>query len=127
MPIRHAIIESVSFSKGVDPDEILTARSRSMIALGSDQVEIYKTCGVLGCNQLMPTASELWIPCKDAFQRKNQSPQPPLVCTIYYKVISSFPFSQAEGGWVPAGVVAVDEVFICLNWQKNKKNTRSMK
>lgn len=48
MPIRHAIIESVSFSKGVDPDEILTARSRSMIGLGSDQVEIYKNLWSIG-------------------------------------------------------------------------------
>lgn len=59
MPIRHSIIESVSISNEVDPNEMLTARSRSMIALGSGQVEIYKTCGVLGCNQLMPTGSEL--------------------------------------------------------------------
>lgn len=48
MPIRHSIIESVSISNEVDPDEILAARSRSMMALGSDQVEIYKNLWSIG-------------------------------------------------------------------------------
>ena len=50
-----------------------------------------------------------------------------LTPTLRDKVVSSFPFIQAKGGWVQARVVVVDEVSICLNWTKNKKNTRSMK